>query len=141
MDLNKLKEKLLKMGQSIDLQVHEETAQSITLHATITAKNYYKNSIYLRVDIFASGTMHMFLTFNEIERTYERLYAINTFNAENAWFKAYIAHINNKDFLELHYSSVALENEQEVLNTFGFLLSELLTDNTLTYLKPILNDE
>lgn len=141
MNLINLKEQLLEMGKKVGLQIQEEDAQSITLHSQITAKDYFENSIYLRVTIYSSGTLHMFLTFDEIERTYDSLYLINNFNAEHPWFKAYIANINDKDFLELHYSSLALKDEPEVINTFGYLLNNLLSEDTLKILKPILIHE
>ena len=138
MDLIKLKEQLLAMGKGIGLQVQEETKDSLTLHSQITAKDYFDNSIYFRLVVFASGTLHIFLTFNEMERTYDNLYLINHFNAEHPWFKAYIANINEKDFLELHYAALALKDEPEVINTFGFLLSNLLDENSLKLLQPII---
>ena len=141
MDLIKLKEQLLAMGKGIGLQVQEETKESLTLHSQITAKDYFDNSIYFRLVVFASGTLHIFLTFNEMERTYDNLYLINNFNAENPWFRAYITNINDKDYLELHYASVALEKEADVLDSFGFLLNNLLSEDTLKYLRPILNSE
>ena len=141
MNIKALKEQLLEMGKGIGLQVQEEKADSLTLHAQITAKDYFDNSIYFRAVIFSSGTLHVFLTFNEIERTYDNLYLINAFNSENPWFRAYITNINDKDYLELHYTSVALEKESEVVDTIGFLLNELLNDNTLKYLNPILNGD
>ena len=141
MDLIKLKEQLFAMGKGIGLQVQEETKDSLTLHSQITAKDYFDNSIYFRLVIFASGTLHIFLTFNEMERTYDNLYLINNFNAENPWFRAYIANINGKDYLELHYASLSLEKEADVLDSFGFLLNNLLSEDTLKYLRPILNSE
>ena len=141
MNLNKLKEQLLKIGERIGLQVHEENANSLTLHAQLTAKDYFTNTVYLRLVAFNSGTLHMFLTFDEIERTYDNLYLINAFNAENPWFRAYITNINDKDYLELHYASIALEKEEQFVNSIGFLLNELLSENTLKYLKPILDAE
>ena len=141
MDLNKLKEQLLEMGKRIGLQVQDENAQSITLHSQITAKDYFDNSIYARLVVYSSGTMHLFLTFDEIERTYDNLYLINNFNAENPWFKAYIVNINDKDFLELHYVALGLEKEAQVIDTFGFLLNDLLSENTLKYLNPILHGD
>ena len=139
MNLIKLKEQLLKMGQSIGLQVEEETAESLTVHAQIMAKDFFEESIYFRLVTYTSGTMHMFLTFNEIERTYDNLYLLNAFNENSPWFKAYIVNVNEKDFLELHYTAIALDNEKQVTDSFGFLLNELLKDNTLNYLKPLLN--
>ena len=141
MDLIKLKEQLLDMGKRIGLQVQEETAQNITLHSQITAKDYFDNSIYFRLVVYSSGTLHMFLTFDEIERTYDNLYLINNFNAENPWFKAYITNINDKDYLELHYVALGLEKEAQVLDSFGFLLNDLLSENTLKYLNPILHGD
>ena len=141
MNINNVKEQLLKMGQKIGLQVEEETAQSVTLHTELNAKEYFKNSIYFKVVIFSSGTVHMFLTFDEIESTYDKLYLINAFNSENPWFKAYIANINDKDYLELHYTAIALEKESEVVDSVGFLLNEVIKEDTLKYLNPILNSE
>ena len=141
MNINNVKEQLLKMGQKTGLQVEEENAQSVTLHTELNAKEYFKNSIYFKVVVFSSGTVHMFLTFDEIESTYDKLYLINAFNSENPWFKAYITNINDKDYLELHYSAIALENDNQVIDTFGYLLNELLNEQTLKYLKPILENE
>ena len=138
MNLTSLKEKLLEMGKKIGLQVEEETAQNITLHSEITAKDYFDNSIYCRITVFSSGTIHVFLTFDEIERTYDNLYLINNFNSEHPWFKAYIANINGKDYLELHYSSLAVQDENEVIDTVGYLLNNLLNEDSLKLLQPII---
>ena len=141
MNINNVKEQLLKMGQKIGLQVEEENTEQVILHTELNAKEYFKNSIYFKVVVFSSGTVHMFLTFDEIESTYDKLYLINAFNSENPWFKAYITNINNKDYLELHYSAIALESDNQVIDTFGYLLNELLNEHTLKYLKPILENE
>ena len=141
MNIQNLKEKLLTFGEKIGLQVHEEDANSITLHSQITAKDYFINSVYCRFVAFSSGTIHLFLTFDVIERTYDNLYLINNFNENNPWFRAYIANINDRDYLELHYTAVGLKDEQEAIETFGFLLNELLNESTLKYLKPILDGE
>ena len=141
MDLIKLKEQLLKVGESIGLQVEEETAESITMHATLVAKDYFANSIYLRTTIFKSGTTHLFLTFDQIERTYDNLYLINNFNAESPWFKAYIANINDKDYLELHYVALAIKDEEGVVDTIGFLMNELLNEETTVLLRQILDGD
>lgn len=140
MNLNKVKEEMLKDGAKIGLKVEEETAEKLVLHAEITAKAYFKDSIYLRVVVFESGTLHVFLTFEELEKTYENLYLINSFNAENPWFRAYIGNINGKDFLELHYTSFYVTGEQEAVDIIGYLMTELLKDDTFKYLKPILNN-
>ena len=141
MNLTSLKERLLEFGKTIGLQVQEETKESITLHSQIIAKDYFENSIYCRLVVFSSGTFHLFLTFDEIDRTYDKLYLINTFNEDNPWFKAYINNINDKDFLELHYAGISIQEEQQVINIFGFLLTELLSEGTLRYLTPILSNE
>ena len=141
MNIQNLKEKLLTFGEKIGLQVHEEDANSVTLHSQITAKDYFINSVYCRFVAFSSGTIHLFLTFDVIERTYDNLYLINNFNENNPWFRAYITNIKNRDYLELHYTAIGLESENAVIESFGFLLNELLNENTLEYLKPIVNGE
>ena len=138
MNLTKVKEQLLEMGKSIGLQVQEENAQNISLHSQITAKDYFDNSIYCRITIFDSGTFHMFLTFDPMEKTYDNLFLINRFNAEHSWIKAYIDNINDKDYLELHYSALSLKDEREVVDTFGYMLNNLLKEDTLKLLQPII---
>lgn len=140
MNLIKVKEQLLSMARQIRLQVEEETKEKLTLHAYLTANNYFKNSIYFRIVVFASGTLHVFFTFDEAERTYDNLYIINTFNAENPWFRAYIGNINGSDFLELHYTSLSMEKENEVTDTVGYLLNEILEEDNVKYINSILNN-
>ena len=141
MNLTNLKEQLLKFGEKIGLQVHEEKADQITFHTQITAKDYFINSVYCRFVAYQSGTIHLFLTFDVIESTYDNLYLINAFNENNPWFRAYITNIKDRDYLELHYAAVGLNHENEAIDTFGFLLNELLNEPVLQYLKPILNGE
>lgn len=141
MNLNKIKEQLLKIGNKIGLQVEEETKDSLTVHAELVAKDYFDNPVYFRLVVFSSGTLHMFLTFDEIEKTSDNLFLINAFNAENPWFKAYIINLNDKDYLELHYTAIALEQENEVIDSVGFLLNEILKEETLKYLHPILDSQ
>ena len=141
MNLTNLKEQLLKFGEKIGLQVHEEKADQITFHTQITAKDYFINSVYCRFVAYQSGTIHLFLTFDVIESTYDNLYLINAFNENNPWFRAYITNIKDRDYLELHYAAIGLNHENEAIDTFGFLLNELLNEPVLQYLKPILNGE
>ena len=141
MNLNIVKEKLLEMGKNIGLQVQEETANSLSLHANIVAKDYFEDSIYLSMTIYEGGSMHVFFTFNEIERTYENLFMINNFNAQHPWFKGYIGNINDKDFFELHYAALDVKDENSVLEAFGFLLTNTLKEETLDLLKPIVESK
>ncbi|MCQ2800643.1 MAG: hypothetical protein MJ216_01660 [Bacilli bacterium] len=139
MNLQVIKEQLLKMGEPIGLKVNEETAEMISVDSQITAKDYFKSAVYLRVVVYSSGTLHMFLTFNQIEKTSDNLFLINNFNAENPWFKAYIANIGNKDYLELHYATFALTDDGQPADVVNYLLNQLLTEDILKNLNPILN--
>ena len=141
MNLLNLKEQLLQYGEKIGLQVDEETAEALTVHSQITAKKYFTNSVYLRFVVYKAGTIHLFLTFDVAERTYDTLYLINHFNDNNPWFRAYITNIKDKDYLELHYTAICLKDEQEVMNTFAYLMNDLLNEDTLKLLTPILNAE
>ena len=141
MNLTNLKERLLKYGEKIGLQVNEETADQITFHTQITAKEYFINSVYCRFVAYKSGTIHLFLTFDVIESTYDNLYLINAFNENNPWFRAYITNIKDRDYLELHYACIGLTDENQAIDSFGFLLNELLNEPTINYLKPIINGD
>ena len=88
--------------------------------------------------IFSSGTFHMFLTFDEIERTYDNLYLINNFNAKHPWFKGYISNINDKDYFEIRYASLDEKDEEAVIESVGYLLNNILKEDTLDILKPII---
>ena len=140
MNLLAIKERLLELGNKIGLQVEEETKESVTLHCQFTAKDYFDDSIYFKAVIFSSGTLHMFFTFNEIEKTYDNLFLINAFNSESPWFKAYITNINDIDYLELHYSVMGLSDDNEIINNFGYMLNALISEETLKYLNPLLEN-
>ena len=141
MNLISLKEKLLKMGERVGLQVAEEKADSIAFHTQLTAKDFFINTVYCRFIAYQSGTIHLFLTFDVIERTYDNLYLINNFNENNPWFRACITNIKDRDYLEIHYTAVGLNDEQQAIETFGFLLNELLNEPTIKYLQLIINGE
>lgn len=138
MDLKVVREQLLTMGERIGMKLQEEDGQKLIVHAQLQAKDYFDNVIYLRIVVFATGTMHMFLTFDPLEKTYDNLFLVNTLNAENPWFRAYITNINDKDYLELHYTGITIEKEESITDVVGYLLNELLNENTFKYLSPIL---
>ena len=138
MNLTRIKEKLLAEGERIGLKVQEETKDRLAVHTTITAKKFFDSSVYMNIVIYEAGTLHAFFTFGEMEKTYDNLFLINKFNAENPWFRAYITNVNGKDYLELHYVAFALDNENRVTDSFTFLLRDLLSEDVLQYLKPIL---
>lgn len=138
MNLTSLKEQLLALGAKIGLKVYEETANYITLHSEITAQDYFDNSIYCHITVFEGGTFHFYMTFDEIEKTYDNLFLINNFNVEHPWFQAYITNLNGKDFFELHHAAIALKDEKAVTDIVGYLLNDVLNEDTLALIKPIL---
>ena len=111
MNLTKVKDQLLTMAKQISLEVEEETKEKITLHAYLNAAHYFKNSIYFRIVVFA-----------------------------NPWFRAYIGNINGNDYLELHYTALSMEKENEVTDTVGYLLTEILEEDNVKYINSILNN-
>jgi len=141
MNLEKVREQLLKLGEKVALTVDEETSDKLVLHTELVAKSYFKDTVYFRIVVFKRDTLHVFFTFDEIEKTYDNLFLINKFNSDNPWFRAYIVNLNDKDFLELHYVTFSLETEKQVTDTIGYLLNDLLSETTLKYLNPILNNK
>ena len=140
MNLAKLREKLLETGAKIGFQVENETSKELTMHAELVASKYFKKTVYLRMVFFASGTIHVFLTFDKIEKTYDNFFLINKLNEENPWFRAYIVNLNNDDYLELHYVAVDVEKEEQAMDTVAFLLNEVLEESIQQYLRPILKN-
>ena len=140
MNLAKLREKLLETGAKIGFQVENETSKELTMHAELVASKYFKKAVYLRMVFFASGTIHVFLTFDKIEKTYDNFFLINRLNEENPWFRAYIVNLNNDDYLELHYVAVDIEKEEQAMDTVAFLLNEVLEESIQQYLRPILKN-
>ena len=140
MNLLVVKERLLEMGKQISLSVEDENAEQLTVSAHMQAKTYFNDEVYLRYVIFKSGTVHLFLTFDEMEKTYDNLFLINKFNADNPWFRAYIGNINGNDYLELHYTALSMEKENEVTDTVGYLLNEILEEDNVKYINSILNN-
>ena len=53
------------------------------LHTAIVAKDYFPEAVYCRLVAYESGTIHLFLTFNEAEKDNDRLFIINNFNENN----------------------------------------------------------
>ncbi len=115
---------------------YEENKIEITA-SNITAKKHFDDSIYIRIINYDSGTLHVFMTFDRLDKTLNALSYINTFNACNAFYKGYISEKKGGNYFELHFAVFGLTNESAVVNQITFSLDELLSENTLKHLKPI----
>lgn len=139
--LNRVKRLLLESGKNLGLEVEKEDADSIKLSATINAEKYFDDSIYYTILVYKSGTVHITYTFDEVSKTFDNYELVNEFNDNNSWFKAYITEIKGKCFLKFHYAAVEVADEKAVDELCDFLLNELISDDTLEYLKPILEGD
>ena len=110
--------------------------------ASIVAANYFDDSVFVEGTIYASGSLHVFMTFDHIDPTLEVYDLINEFNEETSWAKAYIKHVRRKDgtegrYLALHYSVVSSKNDKEACENLSFCFNNMLNDSVMKYLKPL----
>lgn len=110
--------------------------------ATITASNYFDDSVFVEGTIYASGSLHVFMTFDHIDPTLETYDLINRFNENTSWAKAYIKHVSRKDgsvarYLALHYSIVSSKDDKEACENLSFCFNNMLNDSVMKYLKPL----
>ena len=120
-----------------DVDTYKEVTKELEKE-TYKLKEYFDDSIYVRVRAYDTGSIHVFLTFDSIDgtnREVQRL--INDFNENNAWFRAYVTS-GDTAFLELHFANICADDEEHASDVLNFALGQLLEENVLTYLKPLL---
>lgn len=137
MDLNRFYELFTEGWSHIEFEISEQEDEYIAFSCELNAEDYFENSIYVRVRAYDTGSLHVFLTFDEINATERAKNLINDFNENNPWFNAYITSGENQ-FLELHFSNICADDEEHCADVLNFALGQLLEENTLQYLKPLL---
>ncbi len=140
MRLDKVFKLLQKEYPQITFELKNQTAEKIEIQADIVASNYFDDGILTRFVAYASGTVHVFFTFDKIDGTFEELALINDFNSNAAFLKAYVEEKKSGNtYLELHGVSISAQSEKDIVDVMCFFLGNLLSDSVLEYLKPLTN--
>jgi len=94
-----------------------------------------EDDIYVNVELFANGNMGTSFIFDKLKKSKENYDLVNKFNCYQPWLKGII---NEEGYFTVLYSSIDLRNEIEALNQFKFLFNELVDEEIMKPLKPIL---
>ncbi len=130
-------ERVRRNWKNLDFTSTEETRDKCRFKADIVAEKYFDDGILCEVTVYASGTIHVFFTFDSLERNAENYELINEFNSCTSWAKAYIETINHTDFLQLHYAYYSSASEVEAAEQVDAALNNLLSDSVLKVLQPL----
>ncbi|MCR4562215.1 MAG: hypothetical protein K5694_03325 [Bacilli bacterium] len=125
--------KLTKVDFEDDLG---ETEGKVRITASVTT-NSYDDGIFLEIIAYASGTVHCFATFDELDPTLESLRLINEFNDNNSWFAGYITTINGKQFFQVHYSVIECADTDNAVYNVERFFDYLVDDDIAEKLSPI----
>lgn len=130
--------KIVQKGwKNLDLEINKLTKEEVKITGSIVAKNYFDDGVFLEIIAYKSGTVHVFLTFDSLEENLESFTLINDFNNNTSWAKCYSTEINDKIYLQLHYSYPTDKNEKEAAACVDFALNDLLSDGVIKYLQPL----
>lgn len=135
MNLSSILPILKSKYRSISFETKEATEDKLRIAANISINNLSDN-VYLSMTIYNGGTLHIFLTFDEISETMEVYRLMNDFNENTSFWKAYISK-GEYNFLEIHAVSICESDENEVTDTIEFLLDNALSDSVREYLLPL----
>lgn len=114
--------------------IKENSEEKLLINASINAKDYLDVPFILNILVYKGGTLHVLITFDEIETNLENLKLMNDLNANNTSFVAYIRPDN---LLELHYSNNCGDSIDMVFYNIQYALDLFLKDNIMQYLKPL----
>ena len=140
MNFKRLFSLVSKSFPNIGFEVKRMEKDVLEITASIYASDYFDDHMYCQIIVYNSGSMHFILTFDKLDPTLENYELINQFNDNLSWFKAYISEKDSGNrFFELHYAAIGEAYEKAIADAISFLLEELLDDNTMKYLKPIVD--
>ena len=139
MDLATFYNRFCESWEHVEVDLKEATGNVYRFNMNLTAEKYFDDGIYVSITAYASGTLHVFFTFDKIERNITVYNLINELNDNNSWFKAYITTINNTDYLELKFANICGDDVENMLDCAQHAFDELLSEGTLKLLKPLTN--
>lgn len=137
MDLATFYDRFCQDWEHVEIKLKDASANVYRLNMELVAEKYFDDGIYVSLTIYSSGTLHIFFTFDKIQRTLDNYELINEFNDGNSWFKAYITRINDNDFLELKYTNCCADSVDDAIDQTQHAFDQLLDEGVLKLLKPL----
>ena len=135
MNLSSIVPILKSKFRSVPFEVKENTGDKLRVMADISINDLADN-VLLSITCYKGGTLHVFLTFDEISETMEVYRLINDLNENCSFYKAYVSK-GDTNYLEIHATSICAADENEVADTIEFFMTEVLEDRMRKYLLPL----
>ncbi len=137
MDFDKILDEL-KNYFSFEIIVAEKDDKLLHTQTLVNAKNYFKGNILIQMFVHSTGTTHILMTFEEMEKNYENLLLVNNFNEKSPFLKGYISDMSGKSRFEIH-STNNCKDEMDVASNIERILEMILEPQTLELLNPIID--
>ena len=122
----------------VNFEIKEETADKMVLQADLQARDHFDDDVLVKIVSFASGTLHVFFTFDHLDKNLRNYELINDFNTNTSWFSAYIKEGQRGNFfLEIHYATVDNVTEDIMAESVEFAFDQLLNEDSFEYLRQL----
>lgn len=135
MNVEKLKKLIIKEWSKLTFDIKQKD-NYLELIANVTTQSF-DDDVRVEVDLYPDGLLFITFVFDSIDRTQTAYRLINDFNDNVAYLKAFITTRNNTDYLCLEYMAYDVVTEENGLTIFNAMLTKLVNDKTLKYLKPL----
>ncbi len=120
---------------TFNMDVLENSEEKLLLTSQVNVKEHLDVPFILQLLLYKGGTLHIVMTFDEVDSNLENLKLINKINSNNPTIVAYIRDDNNR--LELHASNNCGDSEELVFYNIQYILDLFLKENIMQYLKPL----
>lgn len=136
MNFKKITKLIQKDWSHLDLK-YETLDDRLKMSGSIVGEGI-KDDIFLESNVYKDGRFTIEVVFDSIIPTYKTYELINDFNQCVGYLKAYIDERNNTKYLTIEYFVLNTITEANASESFGFALYKIISDETMKYLKPIL---
>ena len=125
--------------RGIEFEIDQDSTNEnkIAFSCSVTSEQNFDDGVYVRIIAYQSGTLHVFFTFDKLDKNLNNYELLNEFNCNSSFLKGYIDDINGKNFLKFHFLSTDITSEDTLCEDVVFAFDQLLADKTLQYLKPL----
>lgn len=116
--------KIKKLHEDIDFEIDNKDDESIEFRSNVEFEKY-KGGVSIKCICFDSGTIHVFFILDKLKNTLDDYEAINKFNRNESFLRAYI---NQNNYLEFHYSSKFYDTD-DMVEEFEYAFNRFSDDD------------
>lgn len=137
MDLEKVCDALNEFIQGTPFKKYEfdgSTEGAIELRIANVTLAGLDDDIAVNIGVFESGSAFVELIFDKIKDVKKAAVALNEFNKQSIWLKAYIS---DKQYLTVNHTILCLQDENVLVNVVGHVLSYVGSNTSIALLAPL----